>query len=27
MTGRVNSWKAVLNVLIVHYGGRITKHL
>ncbi len=27
MTGRANGWKAVLNVLIVHYGERITKHL
>jgi transposase-like protein len=27
MTGRTNGWKAVLNVLIVHYGERVTKHL
>jgi transposase-like protein len=27
MTGRINGWKTILNVLTIHYGERITKHL
>jgi len=27
LIGRSNGWKAILNVLTVHYGARITDHL
>lgn len=27
LIGRINGWKAILNVLTVHYGERITNHL
>jgi transposase-like protein len=27
LIGRTNGWKAILNVLTVHYGARITDHL
>jgi transposase-like protein len=27
LIGRTNGWKAILNVLSVHYGARITDHL
>ena len=27
MSGRINGWKTILNVLTIHYGERITKHL
>ena len=27
LTGRITGWKAILNVLTVHYGDRITQHI
>ena len=27
LVGRANGWKAILDVLTVHYGDRLTKHL
>lgn len=27
LIGKTNGWKAILNVLTVHYGDRISKHL
>lgn len=27
LTGRITGWKAILNVLTVHYGDRITNHI
>jgi transposase-like protein len=27
LTGRINGWKNILNVLTIHYGERITEHL
>ena len=27
LSRRINSWKAILNALVVHYGDRIADHI